>query len=89
MGVGSFSAVVSCLGGDGGRTPLPNLPISILIHTLRGIMVNLGRIHKKLRKFLMISSNLIKSDDKLMKEIRQFDILRNRTRRRIDEIKSH
>ena len=31
----------------------------------------------------MISSNLIKSDDELMIEIRQFDILRKRTQRRI------
>ena len=32
-------------------------------------MVNKGRIHKEIRKFMMISSNLIKSDDKLMIEI--------------------
>ena len=32
-------------------------------------MVNMGRIHKELGKFLMISSNLIKSDDELMVEI--------------------
>ena len=32
-------------------------------------MVNMGRIHKELGKFLMISSNLIKSDDELMIEI--------------------
>ena len=29
---------------------------------IEGIMVNMGRIHKELGKFLMISSNLIKSD---------------------------
>ena len=29
-------------------------------------MVNMGRIHMELGKFLMISSNLIKSDDELM-----------------------
>ena len=29
-------------------------------------MVNKGRIHGKLRKFMMISSNLIKSDDESM-----------------------
>ena len=34
-------------------------------------MVNKGRIHRELGKFLMISSNLIKSDDKLMIEIRE------------------
>ena len=34
-------------------------------------MVNKGEIHKELRKFMMISSNLIKSDDELMLEIGQ------------------
>ena len=29
-------------------------------------MVNEGRIHREIRKFMMISLNLIKSDDKLM-----------------------
>ena len=32
-------------------------------------MVNKGRIHMEMRKFMMISSNLIKSDDELMIEI--------------------
>ena len=32
-------------------------------------MVNKGQTHKELRKFMMISSNLIKSDDELMLEI--------------------
>ena len=32
-------------------------------------MVNKGRIHRELRKFMMISSKLIKSDDELMVEI--------------------
>ena len=32
-------------------------------------MVNKGRIHRELGKFMMISSNLIKSNDKLMVEI--------------------
>ena len=31
-------------------------------------MVNMGRIYSELGKFLMISSNLIKSDDELMIE---------------------
>ena len=31
-------------------------------------MVNMGRIDKELGKFLMISLNLIKSDDESMKE---------------------
>ena len=38
-------------------------------HELRGIMVNMGRIHRELGIFLMISSNLIKSDDELMIKI--------------------
>ena len=32
-------------------------------------MVNKGRIHREIRKFLMFSSKLIKSDDKSMVEI--------------------
>ena len=32
-------------------------------------MVNKGRIHKEIKKFMMISSNLIKSDDELMIKI--------------------
>ena len=32
-------------------------------------MVNMGLIHKKLGKFLMISSNLIKSEDELIIEM--------------------
>ena len=32
-------------------------------------MVNMGRIHKELGKLLMISSNLIKSNDESMIEI--------------------
>ena len=32
-------------------------------------MVNMGRIHTELKKFLLISSNLIKSDNELMVEI--------------------
>ena len=38
-------------------------------------MVNMGRIHMDLRKFLMISSNLNKSDDELMIEIGENGIL--------------
>ena len=38
-------------------------------------MVNKGRIHMELGKFLMISSNLIKSDDKLIMEIGENDRL--------------
>ena len=32
-------------------------------------MVNKGRIHREIRKFMMFSSKLIKSDNKLMVEI--------------------
>ena len=32
-------------------------------------MVNKGRIYREIRKFLMFSSKLIKSDDELMIEI--------------------
>ena len=38
-------------------------------------MVNKGRIHRELGKFLVISSNLIKSDDELMIEIGENGIL--------------
>ena len=34
-------------------------------------MVNMGRIHRELGEFRMISSNLIKSDDESMVEIRE------------------
>ena len=34
-------------------------------------MVNMVRIHRELGKFLMISSNLIKSDDESMVEIEE------------------
>ena len=38
-------------------------------------MVNMGRIHKELGKFLTISSNLIKSDNESMIEIVENGIL--------------
>ena len=38
-------------------------------------MVNIGRIHRELGKFLMISSTLIKSDTELVIEIRENGIL--------------
>ena len=38
-------------------------------------MVNMGRIHNEFGKFLMISLNLIKSDDKWIIEIRENGIL--------------
>ena len=39
-------------------------------------MVNKGQIHMKLRKFMMISSNLIKSDDELMIKIGENGIMK-------------
>ena len=39
-------------------------------------MVNKGRIHRELGKFLMISSNLIKSDDESMIEIGKNEIMK-------------
>ena len=38
-------------------------------------MVNKGRIHREIRKFLMFSLKLIKSDGKSMIEIGENDIL--------------
>ena len=34
-------------------------------------MVNKGQIHREIRKFVMYSSKLIKSDDELMTKIRE------------------
>ena len=49
-------------------------------------MVNMGRIHKELGKFLMISSNLIKSYNESGIEIGKIDVLGKGTRRRIHGI---
>ena len=38
-------------------------------------MVNKGRIHREIRKFMMISSKLVKSDDESMVEIGENGIL--------------
>ena len=38
-------------------------------------MVNKGRIHRKIRNFMMFSSKLIKSNDKSMVEIGENGIL--------------
>ena len=38
-------------------------------------MINKGRIHRELGKILIISSNLIKSDNESVIEIRENDIL--------------
>ena len=53
----------------------PNLSILRIIHELKGIMVNKGQIHKELGKFLMISLNLMKSNDESVIEIGENDIL--------------
>ena len=51
-------------------------------------MVNKGRIHREIGKFLMIPSNLIKLDNDSMIEIGDFDILRKMTRIRFHGIKN-
>ena len=38
-------------------------------------MAHMGRVHKELGKFLMISSNLIESDDEPVIEIRENGII--------------
>ena len=38
-------------------------------------MVNKGRIHREIRKFMMFSSKLIKSNDQSMAKIRENDRL--------------
>ena len=52
-------------------------------------MVNKGRIHRELRKFMMISSNLTKLDDELVLEIEENGILWKRTSRNFHKIKNH
>ena len=48
---------------------IPNLLIWWFNSELRGIMVNKGWTHREIRKFMMFSSKLIKSDDESMVEI--------------------
>ena len=52
-------------------------------------MVNKGRIHRVIRKFMMISSNLIKSDNELMIEIGENNKLQKRTSNRFQGIKNY
>ena len=52
-------------------------------------MVNMGRVHKELGKFMIISSNLIKSDNELVTEIRKNGRFRKITQRQIQGIKNH
>ena len=58
---------------------LPNSPILMISHELNNIEVNKRRIHGDLRYFFMYLLNLIKSDDKMRLEIRDFDIFGKRT----------
>ena len=67
----------------------PNLLIWWFNSELRGIMVNKGRIHREIRKLLMFSSKLIKSDNELMIEIRENGKLWKRTSNRFHGIKNH
>ena len=52
-------------------------------------MVNKGRIHREIRYFREIFWNLIKSDDKLVIEIRENGGFRKITQRKIHRIKNH
>ena len=52
-------------------------------------MVNKGQIHREIRKFMMISSNLIKSNNESMIEIRENGRFGLRTSNHIHGIKNH
>ena len=52
-------------------------------------MVNKGQIHRKIRKFMMISSKLIKLDDESMIEIGENGKLLKRTSNCFHGIKDH
>ena len=52
-------------------------------------MINKGRIHREISKFLMYSSKLIKSDNELMIEIGENGKLWKRTSNRFHGIKNH
>ena len=66
-----------------------NLPIWWKCIELKGIMVNKGRIHREIRKFLMYSLKLIKSEDELMIEIGENDKLWEITSNRFQGFKNH
>ena len=68
---------------------IPNLPIWWKCIELKGIMVNKGRIHREIRKFLMYSSKLIKSDNELMIEIGENGKLWKITSNWFHRIKNH
>ena len=52
---------------------IPNSPILRNNHELDSIVVNKGQIHGESRYFLGISSNSIKLDDELRRDIREFE----------------
>ena len=52
-------------------------------------MMNKGRIYGDLGEFFRFSWNSIKSDDKFSWKIMYFSISRNKTLKRIQEIKNH
>ena len=52
-------------------------------------MVNKGQIHREIRKFLMYSSKLIKSDDELMIEVGENDKLWKINSNQFHGIKNH
>ena len=49
-------------------------------------MVNKGRIHREIRKFMMFSLKLIKSDDKSMVEIDQIGEIEVQSRGRFPNV---
>ena len=67
----------------------PNLPIFGINQELKGIMVNKGRIHRKIRYFQEIFWNLVKLDDELRCEIKGNGGFRKITQRSIHGIKNH
>ena len=59
------------------------------MYRIEGYMINKGRIQMEIKNFLMYSSKLIKSDEKLTVEIEENDILRKITSKKIHRIKNH
>ena len=53
-GVGSSGAVVSCLGGDGGRTPPKILWLQASLHPLSIFTLSLYKGDEKLRVFFFL-----------------------------------
>ena len=70
-------------------TQVPNSPILMNNHELDSIEVNKDRIHGELRYSWGVLQNSIKLDDELRWEIRNFNIFRKITQRRIYKIKNH